>query len=90
MVPLHHRAAAIAVFALRDQGVLEAALNEALPPEVLVCRRCGSDRFVEKHQWWVVFFAIIFWLKLRIIFPAKRRSNGMSCRLRMKSDKAQQ
>jgi hypothetical protein len=79
MVPVEHMDTARAVFALRDQGDLQAALEKEYPPEAATCRSCGSNAISEERDWVMIVFAVFLLLKATIIFPPRKLKRCAAC-----------
>lgn len=66
--------------ALRDDGVLEAALLAEQAPIPLACANCGSLRFREERNWFAVGLAALLLLMLKVIYPPPKQRKCAACR----------
>ncbi|MGP1630638.1 MAG: putative signal transducing protein [Giesbergeria sp.] len=79
LVPAEHVPSASEVFALRDQGELQAALLEQLALGLPACLRCGSTKFVEPRNWLSVALSFMLLFTCRVIFPPMNQRKCASC-----------
>lgn len=73
--------AARQTLALRDSGVLEAALMEEQSVDPQTCTRCRSRQFRKEKSWMSVGLAVSVLLSFGVIFPPWKQKRCMSCGL---------
>lgn len=67
------------ILALRDQGVLEAALIEEFPQDMLRCTRCGSEHLSQRRNWFAIALSFVLLLLCRASFPPAKDLRCVAC-----------
>jgi hypothetical protein len=79
LVRTEDETAARNAFALRDTGVLEAALAVEQPADPPACAHCGSTQFRDQRNWTSVILVVVLLLTMRLIFPPPKERRCRSC-----------